>query len=61
MNTPISANFTVDDIHIVRLKMAEEYSKMPPQKAEELFQQRANSVRQQIEELRRAKQATSKK
>jgi uncharacterized protein (UPF0305 family) len=56
MNTPISANFTVDDIHNVRLQMAEEYSKLLPQKAEELFQRQAASIRQRIEELRRTKQ-----
>lgn len=61
MKPHISANFTVDDIHNVRLQMAEEYSKMPPEKAKELFQQRAAEIRQKIEELRRLKQTASDK
>jgi hypothetical protein len=61
MNTQISPNFTVDDIHNVRLQRAEEYSKLPPEEAEALFQQRVARGNQRIEELRRLKQAASKK
>lgn len=55
MNTNISPNFTVDDIHNVRVQMAEEYSKMSAEEAERDFQQRVERSKRRMEELRQQK------
>jgi hypothetical protein len=46
--------FDCDDIHNLRLEMAERYSKMPEAEAERDFKQRAENARRAIEEICRA-------
>jgi hypothetical protein len=46
-----------EDIHRIRIEMAERYSKMSEEEAERDFQQRAENGRHAIEEIRRAKAA----
>jgi hypothetical protein len=47
--------FDCEDIHRVRLEMAERYSKMSEEEANRDFKQRAEKGRRAIEEIRRAK------
>lgn len=60
MNTPISPKFTVDDIHNVRVQMAETYRKMPPEEAERDFQEQVARGKRRIEELRKQKNTEQK-
>jgi hypothetical protein len=55
------AILTVDDIHNVRLQMAEEYSKMSPENAEHDFQQRVARSKQAIAAFRHSEQLTHDK
>jgi hypothetical protein len=45
--------FNVDDIHELRVQMAEEYRNMPEEEAEREFQKEAEEARRAIEEIRR--------
>ena len=47
--------FDCDDIHQVRVEMAERYSKMSKEEAESDFRERAENARRAIEEIRRVK------
>ena len=47
--------FDCDDIHRVRVEMAEKYRNMPSEEAERDFRERAENARFAIEEIRRAK------
>jgi hypothetical protein len=49
------SRFNADDIHELRLHMAERYSQMLPEEAEADFQRRAEGSRRAIEEIRRAR------
>jgi hypothetical protein len=49
--------FDCEDIHKVRLEMAERYSKMSEEDAERDFKQRAENGRRAIEEIRAAHKA----
>jgi hypothetical protein len=49
--------FDCEDIHRVRLEMAERYSKMSEEDAELDFKQRAENGRRAIEEIRAARKA----
>jgi hypothetical protein len=55
MNISISPQFTEEDIHNVRIQMAEAYRKMSPEEAERDFQQRVSRGNRRIEELRKQK------
>jgi hypothetical protein len=47
--------FDCDDIHKLRLEMAERYSRMSPDEAEADFRQGAENTRRAIEEIRRTR------
>ena len=47
--------FDCDEIHQVRIEMAERYSMMSKDEAERDFRKRAESGRRAIEEIRKAK------
>jgi hypothetical protein len=49
--------FDCEDIHRVRLEMAERYSKMPKEEAEADFRALAEEERRAIEEIRAARKA----
>jgi Tfp pilus assembly PilM family ATPase len=46
------SRFNVDDIHELRVQMAERYRSMPPEEASLDFQRQAEAARQAIEEIR---------
>lgn len=48
--------FSCEDIHEIRLEMAEEYSKMNKEDAERDYRRRAENTRRAIEDIRRRKQ-----
>jgi hypothetical protein len=45
--------FNADDIHELRVQMAEEYRNMPEGEADREFQEEAEEARRAIEEIRR--------
>jgi hypothetical protein len=47
--------FDCEDIHRVRLEMAEQYSKMSKDEARRAINEEAENTRRAIEEIRRAK------
>jgi hypothetical protein len=47
--------YNVDDIHELRVQMAEKYRNMPEEEAKRGFQRKAENTRRAIEEIRRAK------
>jgi hypothetical protein len=47
--------FDVDEIHEIRVKLAEEYANMLPEDAQRLQNERANRMERRIEELRKQK------
>ena len=47
--------FDADDIHRMRLEVAEQYSRMSPEDARRDRRERAENTRQAIEEIRRRK------
>ena len=47
--------FDCEDIHRIRVEMAEQYSKMTKEEAERDFKQHAENTRLAVEEIRRAK------
>jgi hypothetical protein len=49
------ARFNVDDIHELRVRMAEKYRSLPKEEAEADFQRQVESARHAIEEIRRIK------
>ena len=51
--------FNSDDIHELRIKLAEEYSSMTPEEAEALFQSRVKRTKDSIEEMRRQRQISA--
>jgi hypothetical protein len=53
--------FGVDEIHELRLKIAEEYSKMSPEEARRDRHDRAELELRAIEEIRKAKKESAKK
>jgi hypothetical protein len=46
--------FNADDIHELRVQMAEKFRSMPEAEAERKFQEEADEARRAIEEIRRA-------
>jgi hypothetical protein len=46
------ARFDVDDIHELRVQMAEKYRNMPKEEAEADFRRQVESARRAIEEIR---------
>ncbi|MDR1330218.1 MAG: hypothetical protein LBK23_11520 [Oscillospiraceae bacterium] len=55
MHTQKANVYTVDDIHNMRVKVAEEYSRMPPAEAEQDFKARVESAKRTMEALRKEK------
>jgi hypothetical protein len=55
MNTPKANTYTVDDIHNMRVKVAEEYRRMTPTEAEQDFKARVESAKRTMEALRKEK------
>lgn len=51
----ISENFTVDDIHELRIQLADHYNSIPKEEAEKEFKKHAENTRKAIEEIRKAK------
>ena len=49
--------FTCDDIHELRVKIAEEYSKMTPEEAKRDFKSRVEEAEKIIDSFRKSKQA----
>ena len=49
--------FTCDDIHELRVKTAERYSKMTPEEAKRDFKSRVEEGKKIMEAIRKAKQA----
>lgn len=55
MNTQKANTYTVDDIHNIRVKVAEEYSRMTTAEAEQDFKARVESAKRTMEALRKEK------
>lgn len=49
------AVFDADDIHELRVQLAEKYRHMSPEEAEQDFQRRVENTRRAVEEARRRK------
>jgi hypothetical protein len=49
--------FDCDEIHKVRLEMAEQYSKMTPEEARRAINKEAENTRRAIEEIRATRKA----
>ena len=47
--------YNCEDIHRIRVEMAEKYSNMPKEEAERDFKQHVENTRRDIEEIRRIK------
>lgn len=51
MNAPTASAYTVDDIHKMRLSVAERYSEMPPGEAERDFKAHVENAKRTMETL----------
>jgi hypothetical protein len=51
------SRFNADDIHELRVQMAEQYSKMTPEEARRAINEEAENTRRAIEKLRAARKA----
>ncbi|MDR0197040.1 MAG: hypothetical protein LBI36_02305 [Oscillospiraceae bacterium] len=58
MDTPKKNLYSVDEIHNMRVKTAERYSRMTPEEAERDFKRRVEEAEKTMEALREKKRLT---
>jgi hypothetical protein len=56
MNEPTANTYTVDDIHEMRISVAEQYRAMTPDEAEREFRTHVENAKRTMEALRKDKQ-----